>query len=104
VDDVHPVEEVLTKRTIRDGVDQSSLGDADDADIGRSQLHGSDSLHIPRFHEAQEAPLQPQAEQVDVLENERAAMCGLETTAYPTDISSVGEAGWLTTEEIALQT
>src|ERR1017187_1553539 len=77
-DDVQPVEEILAKAALGDGLREIPVRRRDDADVDRHGFRSAHARHATLLQDAQEVELQLRADVADFVEEERAAVRGHE--------------------------
>ena len=101
VQDVEPVEQVLAEGAVTDGRLQVPIGGGDDADVHFDGLIAADALEASLLEGPQQASLEPDRDLSHFVEEEGAAVGGLETS----DLTShgAGKGAALVTKKLTFQ-
>src|SRR3546814_6962643 len=71
---------ILAEIAARDGIAKVGLGRRDDAQVHRLGRRGADRLHLALLDHAQQLRLHRRVHRVDLVEEQRAAMCAADAS------------------------
>ncbi len=99
--DVQAIEKIAAEAPSGDFGAQIAVGRRDDGDVDSLRLQGADALHFAVFERAQQLGLHRQGQLADFVEEQRAALCGLEHSRLRLD--RAGERAAHVAEQLALE-
>ena len=99
LDDAQAVEQVLAEGAGADGLAQRRVGGGDDTHAGAPRAVGTEALELPGLQHPQQLRLAAAAERAELIEEQRAAVGGLEA---PGARARAGESARLGAEQLRL--
>jgi hypothetical protein len=101
VEHVEPPVEVLAEAAVGDSLLEVAVGGGDEADVEAARLGGAEAAHLAFLEGAEQLGLERGGQLGDLVEEERAAVCGLEQAGLVA--VGAGECALLVAEQLGLE-